>query len=117
MVVGIGAPLVLCTVVAAVWYWFSPWYTDVGYQPEQPVPFSHQLHAGTLGIDCRYCHNTVERAATAAIPPTATCMGCHSVVKADSRVLEPVRRSYYDKIPLYQPTHTDPQKSEGVGWV
>ena len=63
---------------AVVWYCFSPKTTDVGYQPEQPVPFSHALHAGQLKMDCRYCHNTVERAAYAAIPPTGTCLNCHS---------------------------------------
>ena len=52
----------------------------MGYQPEQPVPYSHALHAGELGIDCRYCHNTVETAAKAAIPPTQTCMNCHTTV-------------------------------------
>ena len=58
------------------------------------MPFSHKLHAGEMGLDCRYCHNTVERAAHAAIPPAATCMNCHSQVKTDSPKLAPVRRSY-----------------------
>ena len=57
--------------------------------PEQPVPYSHALHAGELGIDCRYCHNTVEKAGHAAIPPTETCMNCHQRVKTKSRKLEP----------------------------
>src|SRR5689334_25381379 len=57
-----------------IWYGASPKTIDVGYMPEQPVPYSHALHAGELGIDCRYCHNTVEKAAMAAIPPVATCM-------------------------------------------
>ncbi|MGM0577300.1 MAG: cytochrome c3 family protein [Myxococcota bacterium] len=92
--IGVGAPLVLVGVVGAVWYWFSPWYTDVGYRPEQPVPFSHALHAGDLGMDCRYCHNTVEVAAKAAIPPTATCMNCHTQVRAESPKLAPVRESW-----------------------
>lgn len=64
-------------VVGAVWYWFSPEYTDVGYAPVQPVPFSHKFHAGELGLDCRYCHYTVEKSSYAAIPPTSVCMGCH----------------------------------------
>lgn len=88
-----GAPVVLAGAIGFVWYWFSPSYTDVGYQPEQPVPFSHKLHAGSLGMDCRYCHNTVERAARAAIPPTETCMNCHRIVKQDSPKLEVVRNS------------------------
>ena len=74
-IVGATAPLYVALVVA---YGFSPQAIDVGYRPEQPIPFSHQLHAGELGVDCRYCHNTVEYTAHAAIPPTQTCMNCHS---------------------------------------
>lgn len=92
---GLLAPLAGAGLIFAVWYWFSPSYTDVGYRPEQPVPYSHKLHAGDMGIDCRYCHNTVEQAAHAAIPPAATCMNCHdSAVKADSVRLEPIRAAY-----------------------
>lgn len=53
-----------------------------GYQPTQPVPFSHKLHAGELKMDCRYCHVNVEKAANASIPPTATCINCHSPLDA-----------------------------------
>jgi hypothetical protein len=81
-VLGLLAPLLGAGAIFAVWYWFSPEYTDVGYRPRQPVPYSHKLHAGDIGLDCRYCHNTVERAAKAAIPPTATCMNCHKLVKS-----------------------------------
>ena len=88
------APVAMAAVVAGAWYWLSPGYTDVGYQPRQPVEFSHKLHAGTLGMDCRYCHNTVEVAARAAIPPTATCMNCHKIVKAESEKLALVRESF-----------------------
>jgi hypothetical protein len=90
----IGIPVALIGTTLFIWYYFSPKYTDVGYQPNQPVPFSHKLHAGDLGIDCRYCHNTVERAAHAAIPPTATCMNCHSTIKTKSFKLEKVRNSF-----------------------
>jgi hypothetical protein len=72
---------------------FSPQSTAVGYAPEQPVPYSHALHAGKMGIDCRYCHTTVETTAKANIPPTATCMNCHATVRTQSELLEPVRRS------------------------
>src|SRR5262245_57940234 len=72
----------------------SPKTTAVGYSPQQPVPFSHALHAGKLGMDCRYCHSSVEKAAFAAIPPTQTCMNCHTAVKADSPTLLPVRESW-----------------------
>ena len=65
----------------------SPTTTDVGYSPEQPVPFSHALHAGQLGIDCRYCHTTVETAALAAVPPTSVCMNCHRTISSDTKQL------------------------------
>ena len=72
----------------------------VGYAPVQPVPYSHALHAGKLGIDCRYCHTTVESAAFAAIPPTQTCMNCHSSIKTDSPKLAPVRESWQTGLPV-----------------
>jgi hypothetical protein len=74
-----------------VWYGASPKTTDVGYAPEQPVPYSHALHAGELGLDCRYCHTTVEKASHAAIPETMTCMNCHQRVRTESKALAPVR--------------------------
>ena len=124
-VVGLAAPLVLVGVVAAVWYWFSPWYTDVGYRPHQPVPYSHALHAGDMGLDCRYCHNTVERAAHAAIPPTETCMNCHSQVKTESERLTLVRESYASgesipwvrvhQLPDYAYFDHSPHVAAGVG--
>jgi hypothetical protein len=84
------APLYL---IGILYYGGSPQTTDVGYSPQQPVPYSHAQHVGELGMDCRYCHNTVERAATAAIPPTATCMNCHALVGTHSDSLLPVRQS------------------------
>lgn len=94
--VGAAAPIVLIGVVFVVWYYFSPKFTDVGYMPEQPVPFSHALHAGTLGLDCRYCHNTVEVAAAAAIPPASTCMNCHSQINLGDREarIQPIKDAY-----------------------
>jgi len=76
-----------------VYYAGSPETTDVRYAPVQPVAFSHRLHAGELGMDCRYCHNTVEWAAHAAVPPTATCMNCHARIATDSEKLTLVRES------------------------
>ena len=81
-------------------YGFSPKTLEVGYQPTQPVPFSHELHAGQLGMDCRYCHNTVERASHAAIPPTQTCMNCHSQITPESPKLEPIRESFASGLPV-----------------
>lgn len=86
--------------VALVWFGFSPATTDVGYQPQQPVPYSHALHVGKLAIDCRYCHTTVERAAFAAIPPTQTCMNCHARVRTTSPKLALVRESYASGLPI-----------------
>ncbi len=94
LALGVLGPLGVASIVFGAFYWFSPKFTDVGYRPEQPVPFSHKTHAGDLGLDCRYCHNTVERAGHAAIPPAQTCMNCHSQVKTDSPKLAPVRDSY-----------------------
>jgi hypothetical protein len=80
-------------VIGLVWYGASPTTVAVGYEPHQPVPYSHALHAGELGLDCRYCHTTVEKAAMAAIPPTETCMNCHQRVRTTSVKLEPIRQS------------------------
>jgi hypothetical protein len=66
----------------------------------QPVPFSHAHHVGGLGIECRYCHTEVDRSSFAGIPPTKTCMNCHSQIWADSPMLEPVRVSLRDDVPL-----------------
>jgi len=83
-----------------VYLGFSPQATDVGYMPTQPVPYSHALHVGQLGMDCRYCHTGVEIAAAAAIPPTQTCMNCHSKVRANSEKLIPIRESYATGMPV-----------------
>ncbi len=72
----------------------------IGYQPDQPVPYSHALHVGELGLDCRYCHSTVERGAKAAIPPVATCMNCHTTVLPQSEKLLPVRQAFAENTPL-----------------
>jgi menaquinone reductase, multiheme cytochrome c subunit len=98
----VGALLVVVPlyVVGLVYYAGSPQTTDVGYSPKQPVPYSHALHAGDLGIDCRYCHNTVESAAFAAIPPTQTCMNCHATIATTSDKLLAVRESYTSGEPL-----------------
>jgi NAD-dependent SIR2 family protein deacetylase len=87
-------------VTFVIGFWFSPRHTDVGYAPEQPVPYSHKLHAGLLGIDCRYCHQNVERSAHASVPDTNTCMNCHAQVKKDSPKLEVVRKSNDNKTPI-----------------
>jgi hypothetical protein len=75
-------------------YTRSSYGTNAGIVRVQPVPFSHEHHVGVLGIDCRYCHTSVEYAAFAGIPPTKTCMNCHSQIWVGSPVLETVRESY-----------------------
>src|ERR1700751_984680 len=72
----------------------SPYVTYAGVRKPQPVPFSHQHHVSGLGIDCRYCHTSVESSSYAGIPPTKTCMNCHSQVWVGSEMLEPVPASY-----------------------
>ena len=78
----------------------SSYGTNAGIAREQPVPFSHQHHVGVLGIDCRYCHTTVEHSSYAGMPATKTCMNCHSQVWVGSKMLQPVRESYRDDTPL-----------------
>lgn len=100
---GTIAGLVLATGVtgwAAYRGYWSSYVTEVGAPRQQPVPFSHQHHVSGLGIDCRYCHTSVESSSFAGIPPTETCMTCHSQVWRDAPVLEPVRASWRTGVPL-----------------
>lgn len=78
----------------------SPYVTNQGIAREQPVPFSHQHHVAGLGIDCRYCHTSVEISHFAGIPPTSTCMNCHAQIWTNAEMLEPVRASYATGKPL-----------------
>jgi hypothetical protein len=96
----IAAPLLVVGAIGFVWYYFSPKYTDVGYRPVQPVKYSHKLHAGDLGLDCRYCHSSVERSAVANVPPTQTCMNCHRLILPESEKLLPVRESWSSGKPI-----------------
>jgi hypothetical protein len=72
----------------------SNYATRQGEAREQPIPFSHAHHVGSMGIDCRYCHSSVENSDWAVIPPTKTCMNCHSQIWINSPTLEPVRESF-----------------------
>lgn len=80
--------------------YFSPYFNRVDEFREQPVMFSHKHHIDGLGIDCRYCHTSVEVSSSAGIPPTHTCMSCHSQVWTEAPILEPVRASYRSGQPL-----------------
>jgi Cytochrome c7 and related cytochrome c len=87
-------------VSSGMWYYFTPKYTRVGYEPIQPVPFSHKIHAGQLGLDCRYCHSFVETAAHSNIPTTQVCMNCHNQVQKDNPKLQAVRDSWQTGKPI-----------------
>ena len=78
----------------------SSYATGVGWVKDQPVPFSHQHHVGELGIDCRYCHTSVEESAQAGLPPTHVCMTCHSEIWTGAALLEPIRHSFATGIPI-----------------
>jgi menaquinone reductase, multiheme cytochrome c subunit len=107
IVAGVGAGVYVPTLLGLG---ATPTATAVGYEPRQPVPYSHALHVGQLGLDCRYCHTTVDQAAFAALPPTQTCMNCHAAVKTDSPKLAPIRASYATGQPVpWKKVHDLPQ--------
>jgi hypothetical protein len=89
-----GLLLTGTAVTAGVWYYFTPKYTRVGYQPIQPVAFSHTIHVDQLGLDCRYCHTAVEKSWYSNVPASSTCMNCHNQVLKDDPKLALVRESY-----------------------
>ncbi len=78
----------------------SSYNTGQGIVLEQPVPFSHDHHTAGMGIDCRYCHTSAETSAYAGIPPTSTCMNCHTQIWANAEILEPVRASFRENEPI-----------------
>jgi cytochrome c7-like protein len=95
-----GLALAGGAVTAGVTYYFTPKYSRVGYEPIQPVPFSHAVHAGQLGMDCRYCHTTVEKSWFSNIPSASTCMNCHNQVLKDDPRLALVRESATNGVPI-----------------
>lgn len=94
-------------VIVLALFWFfemmqrSTYYSDRGVVHPQPLPFSHEHHVGGLGLDCRYCHTSVEESSFAGMPPTKTCMNCHAQMWTNSEMLRPVRESYRSGIPLH----------------
>lgn len=100
MKIALGAILIGGGVTAGVTYYFTPKYTRVGYQPIQPVAFSHEIHAAQLGLDCRYCHDGVEKSWYSNIPAASVCMNCHNQVLKDSPKLELVRESALSGKPI-----------------
>jgi hypothetical protein len=99
-IAAVSAITILLAVIFIFWYWFSPKHTFVGYQPVQPVAYSHKLHAGQMGIDCRYCHFNVERGQFAGVPPTEVCMNCHNLVKTTSPEIIKVREAFNTGTPI-----------------
>jgi hypothetical protein len=96
-----GGVFILAGVAALIMVFVrSSYATGVGVFVEQPVPFSHEHHVSGLGIDCRYCHTSVEKSSFAGIPPTETCMTCHSQIWTNAQVLEPVRVSFRTNRPI-----------------
>ncbi|MBC8042806.1 MAG: cytochrome c3 family protein [Rhizobacter sp.] len=95
-----GVSTLALGVIGFFWYYGSPKFTDVGYRPDQPVQYSHKLHAGDMGMDCRYCHSQVEKSSVANVPATQTCMNCHKIVAAKSEKLLAVRESYETGKPI-----------------
>ncbi len=83
--------MVVAAAITFFVYYANPEAQRVGYQPTQPIPFSHVVHAGQLGMDCRYCHSFVEESGHANVPSANTCWNCHQHVKTDSPKLEPLR--------------------------
>lgn len=106
-VVAVGG---LCSVVGGFWYWATPKFFEVGYMPTQPGNgFNHQIHAGKLGLDCRYCHTKVEKSAEANIPNVATCYGCH----ADGHVDVAVAPNLEEKTKFIRDAYS---KDESIAW-
>ncbi len=100
-VVVLGMPLLFGTAgLTGAAFYRSSYATGVDEIPPQPVAFSHAHHVGQLGIDCRYCHTSVENSSSANIPPTKTCMNCHQQIWQGSDMLAPVRQSYRDDTPI-----------------
>ncbi len=97
----IGLIIILTALVAGIWYYFSPEYTDVGYAPVQPIDYSHRIHAGQLGLDCMYCHTEVANSKQANIPPTQTCMNCHNQIDSNNpEEVQKIRDSWESGDPI-----------------
>jgi hypothetical protein len=100
-VVVVGGGLIVALASGALFHLYrSPFVTNVNIAKEQPIPFSHQRHVAGNGIDCRYCHTSVETSSFAGIPSSETCMSCHSQILTDASILEALRTSWDTETPL-----------------
>ncbi len=97
----------------------SPVTLNTGYRPEQPVPFSHALHAGELKMDCRYCHNSVDKSAHSTIPPTQTCINCHSPKTSVKSATggAPALSAVHSESRKLKPIHDSWRTGESVDWI
>lgn len=119
--------VIIIAIVGMLWYYGSPRYTDVGYRPKQPIPYSHKLHAGDLAMDCRYCHHAVENSRHSNIPATQTCINCHKIILAESEKLLLLRESWgstkaiqwirVHKLPDYTYFNHSAHSHAGVGCI
>ncbi|HZP79454.1 MAG TPA: cytochrome c3 family protein [Pseudolabrys sp.] len=122
-----GLALTAGALAASIGFARSDYYTQSRIVPHQPVPFSHQHHVSGLGIDCRYCHTSVESSAHAGLPPTETCMTCHSQIWTNASILAPERKSLIEnqsitwhrvaRLPEYVYFRHDIHIAKGVGCV
>lgn len=97
---GLALAIVGGLATMAIWYYCTPKYSRVGYQPVQPVYFQHDLHVKQLGMDCRYCHSYVEVSGHSNLPTTQTCMNCHRDIQKDNPKLKPIRDSWATGQPI-----------------
>lgn len=97
---GIAVAVVLLVVVAVGFVSVFPSASNQGFAPEQPIPFSHKLHAGDNKIPCMYCHTNVERSRHATVPALNVCMNCHRVVKTDSPYIQQITKAYTEGTPI-----------------
>lgn len=100
MILALAASFAVLGAATVYTLMYSSWATKQNEYVDQPIQFSHAHHVGGVGLDCRYCHTSVEKSSFAGIPPTKTCMNCHSQLWANAPILEPVRASFRDNTNL-----------------
>ena len=97
---GVVLSLIVAFAVILFVIWYFPTASNQGYAPEQPIPFSHKLHAGDNKIPCLYCHDSAEKSRHASVPGVSKCMNCHSVVKVDSPYIQQIQKAYKEGKPI-----------------
>lgn len=97
---GVALSLIVAVLLVMGVASYYPTASNQGYAPEQPIPFSHKLHAGDNKIACLYCHSAAEKSKHASVPSVNTCMNCHSVVKTDSPWIQKIQKHYKEGTPI-----------------